>query len=127
VGQLKTWAPGKGVEFTTGAKYAKPEYRIIEVEELTDTERTANLLELQAARMPYSTRKKPKRATGKRGRRPSYSKRDLDNIEASIRYHNGSLEAAARELGKDLSKVRRMHDAYRHRQRNLNPGLRKRK
>lgn len=128
VGHVKALTPGKGiVEFSTGATYTKPEYRTIGIEELSATERTANLLELQAAGMPYPTRVAPKRGTGKRGRRPSYGERELKNVESSIRYHNGSLEAAARALGKDVRGVRRMHDAFRHRQRNLNPDLRERK
>ena len=39
--------PGRGtVEFNTGAKYGKPNYRTISIEELDDLRRHANLLEL---------------------------------------------------------------------------------
>jgi hypothetical protein len=115
-GQIKLLTPGEGVvEFNNGAIYKKPNYRTIELVELPAVERLANMTEMQLAGLRYASKAKPRRVSGSRGRRPTYTAKELTRVENAIRQYNGSLRATAEALGKPVAEIKRMHDASRHR------------
>ncbi|MBT3193335.1 MAG: hypothetical protein HN341_12350, partial [Verrucomicrobia bacterium] len=128
VGHIKTLTPGKGVvEFSTRAAYKKPVYRTIEIEELSATERTANLLELSVSGISYSSKpkaKKKKTGDKKRGRPKHYTIADLKKNETAIKTNGGlicattalyKVKPGAPNWDKHYKQVKDMHDDARKR------------